>query len=173
MRLILVLLTFLVACSSKVPAPSSLPEQFPVVAGESLTKEEVEIPAAYLGKPVVYLIGLKQKAQFDIDRWILGMLQLETPATIVELPTIQGMPASMVSELITGGMRKGIPENEWSSVITLFDDDADTIVNQFGNERPQSAYVVLVDKNGSIRWFYNNGYSGANMQTLDKAVRQL
>lgn len=173
MRWALFVLIICSACSTKVPAPEEIPAEFPHVAGESLNQSTIKLPSAYLGKPVVYLIGYKQNAQFDIDRWILGLLQLNTPVKIVELPTIQGMPASMVSNFITSGMRRGIPEADWSTVITLFDEDADRIATEFGNERPQSAYVVLVDSKGLIQWFYNDGYSATSVQQLDSEVRNL
>lgn len=170
--LILVSLSF-VGCSSTVGAPANVKNSpFPRVQGESLTKQPVTLPDTYLGKPTLLLIGYQQKTQFDIDRWILGALQSDVKAEIVEVPTIAGMMPQMVQGFINNGMRSGIPQNDWASVVTVYE-DAPKIIAALGNERPQSAYVVLLDKEGRIVWTSNIGYSASQVLELKKFVDEL
>ena len=161
------------ACSSKV-APSgdlkNLP--FPQVRGENLKEESVVIPDQYRGKPTLLLVGYTQKAQFDIDRWILGSLQADIPVEIVEVPTIAGMVPQMVQGFINNGMRSGIPTTDWASVVTVYE-DAPTIIATLGNERPQSAYAVLLDREGRIVWSSNIGYSASQILDLKKQAEGL
>ena len=160
----------LVGCSSTVGTPANLKNSpFPRVRGESLTKEEVTLPDRYLGKPTLLLIGYQQKTQFDIDRWILGALQSDIKAEIVEVPTIAGMMPQMVQGFINNGMRSGIPQNDWASVVTVYE-DAPKIIAALGNERPQSAYVVLLDKDGRMVWTSNIGYSASQGIELKRIV---
>jgi|694.fasta_scaffold06948_13 hypothetical protein len=160
-------------CSSTVPAPASLKDApFPRVRGESLTKQEVILPDRYLGKPTLMLVGYLQKSQFDIDRWILGALQADIPVQIVEVPTIAGMMPQMVQGFINSGMRSGIPESDWASVVTVYE-DAPKIIAALGNERPQSAYAVLLSKDGRIVWTSNIGYSAGQILDLKKTVESL
>ena len=170
----LLAMTVLVSgCSSTVPAPASLKgEPFPRVRGESLTKQEVILPDRYLGKPTLMLVGYLQKSQFDIDRWILGALQADIPVQIVEVPTIAGMMPQMVQGFINSGMRSGIPESDWASVVTVYE-DAPKIIAALGNERPQSAYAVLLSKDGRIVWSSNIGYSAGQILELKKTVESL
>lgn len=130
------------------------------------------LPDKYLGKPTLLLIGYQQKTQFDIDRWILGALQSDIQAEIVEVPTIAGMMPQMVQGFINNGMRSGIPQNDWASVVTVYE-DAPKIITALGNERPQSAYVVLLDKEGRMVWTSNIGYSASQILELKKVVDQL
>jgi len=171
--IILALLILLTACSKPTvvtnPAIGSI---FPSVVGESLDKQTIKIPENFSGKPTVLLIGYLQKAQFDIDRWILGIIQLETPVKIVELPTIAGMMPQMVQGFINNGMRRGIPESDWKSVVTVYE-DADKIVKVLGNERPQNAYVVLIDRAGIMKRVINEGYSATNVKEIDRLAREL
>jgi hypothetical protein len=161
------------ACSSVVPAPSQVRNtRFPTVQGNSLQKEKVTIPEDYRGKVTLLLVGYVQRAQFDIDRWILGALQADVKATIVEVPTIAGMLPQMVQGFIDGGMRSGIPESDWASVVTVYE-DAPKIIQALGNERPQSAYAVLLDKEGRIAWSSNIGYSASQVIELKKLVDSL
>jgi hypothetical protein len=171
MKRIALLLTVLVAaCSSTVNTPTDLlSKQFPTVTGQSLTREVVTIPDAFRGKKTLLLVGYQQKAQFDIDRWILGALQAEIPVKIVEVPTIAGMMPQVVQGFIDNGMRSGIPKEDWASVVTVYG-DAEKIINAIGNDRPQSAHAVLLNESGQILWSSNRGYSAQQVLELKNIV---
>jgi hypothetical protein len=122
---------FVTACGSVVkPATTVTQAPFPRVAGESLTGERITIPDAYRGKNTLLLIGYTQKAQFDIDRWILGALQADVTVEIVEVPTIAGMMPQMVQGFINNGMRSGIPQSDWASVVTVYEDAPKIIISR-------------------------------------------
>ena len=166
-------LIFLAGCSTTVPTPRLDAEtRFPSVKGETLEKMPVKLPEDYAGHPVVLLIGYIQRAQFDIDRWILGLLQSEANVRIVEVPTISGMVPSILKDSINSGMRSGIPTEDWGVVVTVYQ-DADKIISAIGNERPQSASVVLLDQDGHIDWFYNHGYSAQRVLELKQRAAAL
>ena len=147
------------ACSSRPVAPSVQDGgPFPSVVGEGLDKRTVRIPEDFSGKATVLLIGYTQRAQFDIDRWILGLLQLESPARIVELPTIAGMAPTILQDVISNGMRSGIPEEDWGSVVTVFisytflswDSLAEELEDPFGtaaNDLPLNAMCNTIERN--------------------------
>ena len=163
----------LTGCSARTVSPSVQEgATFPSVVGESLQKKEVRIPEDFKGKPTVLLVGYTQRAQFDIDRWILGLLQLETPCQIVEVPTIAGMAPTILQDVISNGMRRGIPEEDWGSVVTVFG-DAEKIVAAIGNERQQSAHVVLLDASGRIVATKQEGYSASNVKQIHELVNRL
>ena len=163
----------LFGCAQTVKTPLNIANKsFPRVTGQSLTKKEITIPDSFEGKPTILLIGYQQKAQFDIDRWILGLLQADVSAEIVEVPTIAGMMPEMVQGFIDNGMRSGIPEKDWASVVTVYE-DAPKIIEAIGNERPQSAHVVLLNSQGQILWSSNQGYSATQILELKKVVDAL
>jgi hypothetical protein len=169
----LALCALLSSCSAKVSAPSNVQNSaFPQVRGNSLKQEAIVIPDHFKGRVSLVLVGYTQKAQFDIDRWILGALQADVKAEIVEVPTIAGMMPQMVQSFIDNGMRKGIPESDWASVVTVYE-DAPKIISALGNERPQSAYVVLLDKAGKIAWTTNAGYSASQLLELKQVAEKL
>jgi hypothetical protein len=164
------LLVLLASCSPTLsPGELTTGDLFPQITGMSLTKKTVTLPNDYKGKETIVLIGYQQSAQFDIDRWILGILQAEISAQIVEVPTIAGMMPQMVEGFINNGMRSGIPKEDWGSVVTVYD-DADKVVKAFGNERPQSAYVAVLGKKGEILWTSNRGYSATQVLEIKKIL---
>ena len=168
---LLFLVLFLFSCSKTTATPPALVgKALNSMVGKSLTGKTVTLPDDFRGKDTVLLVGYKQKAQFDIDRWILGILQAGIPVQIVEVPTIAGMMPEMVQGFISDGMRSGIPQGDWGSVVTLFE-DAPKMIEAIGNERPQSAHVVLLNKKGEIVSVYDQGYSAGAVLELKSKVR--
>ncbi len=125
------------------------------------------------GKPAILLVGFVQDSQFDIDRWLLGIVQAGTPVPFLELPTIKGLVPRVFKGKIDEGMRQGIPVEDWRGVVTLWSDDAGRVVELTGNERPNNARVLLLDAEGRIVWFADHGYSAREMVELDALAREL
>jgi len=172
-RLAVFALMFLVlGCGSPLPNRDPTGERFPSVRGTALSGDAVALPADLAGAPAVLLVGYVQNAQFDLDRWILGLLQAETPVRLLEVPTIDGLVPGMIANSIDSGMRRGIPEEDWGTVVTVYDDAA-SIVAFTGETRPQNGRILLLDADGVVRWFHDRGYSAGVLLQLDAAVRAL
>lgn len=159
-------------CARVVPNRNPVGEPFPAVSGTSLSDEAYAIPGDLAGAPAVLLIGYVQDAQFDLDRWILGILQAGITARLLEVPTIEGFVPGVFAGQIDAGMRRGIPEEDWRAVVTVYD-DGDKIVDFLGNERPRNGRAVLLDADGRVVWFRDNGYSAGNVLSLKAAIEEL
>lgn len=176
--LALVLLTLalvfsLPGCRTTVPNRDPLGEPFPAVSGEGLDGTVRALPADLDGAPAVLLVGYVQDAQFDLDRWLLGLLQAGTPGRVLEVPTVAGLVPGLIAGTIDGGMRSGIPSEDWASVVTLYRADAKRVVALTGNERPRNGRILLLDEEGRVDWFHDRGYSAAKLVELDARVRAL
>ena len=65
--------------------------------GESLDKQQVEIPTGFEADYSLLLIGYKQDSQFDIDRWLIGLDMTNVTIPTYELPQLRGwLPACLV-----------------------------------------------------------------------------
>lgn len=155
----------LAACSTTYPNKNPAGEMFPSVTGTSLEGEQRQIPEDFAGEPVLFLIGYVQNAQFDIDRWLIGLDMTRTQVATYELPTIQGMVPRMISSQIDNGMRKGIPEELWRIVITIYE-DGEKVQAFTGNTNPNNARVALLDEQGKIVYFYDRGFSVAALNAV-------
>ena len=109
---------FIGGCSSPIPRRDPTGEVFPSVMGESLEGVKIAIPEDFAGAPVLLIVGYKQNSQFDIDRWLLGLVQAEVDVAIREVPTIAGLVPGMIGGWIDSGMRRGIPKEDWGAVVT-------------------------------------------------------
>jgi hypothetical protein len=169
---LLLLILSLFGCASRYPARAPLGEAFPSVRGESLAGAAYRIPEDFAGAPVLLLVGYEQDAQFDIDRWLLGLWQARVDVRAYELPTVRGMAPRMLSAYIDNGMRSGIPSEDWGSVITIYSDAAD-LARFTGDEERLTARVVLLDADGHVAFFHDSGFSVGALTRLEDALASL
>ena len=163
-------LATLTSCASTVSRRDPTGETFPRVQGSSLAGTTYTIPDDFAGSPVVLLLGFVMNAQFDIDRWLLGLAQAGLEVRVHEVPTIEGLVPGMFAGTIDAGMRSGIPQEDWGSVITVYG-DADKIVALTGNEAPRNGRVLLLDAAGKIVFFHDRGYSAGSLLRLKDAIQ--
>lgn len=159
------LVLIVTGCSSTYSNQQITGKTFPSVTGQNLEKKQVRIPEDFNGDFTLLLVGYKQNSQFDIDRWLIGLDMTETTVDVYEIPTIQGLFPRMFSTMIDNGMRKGIPKELWKGVITVYE-DGEKVQIFTGNENPNNARVLLLDKNGIIVYFYDEGFSVAALNQV-------
>jgi hypothetical protein len=162
MKQFVVVLLFVLGFSScanyEYPSQVTIGGSMVEATGESLEGKSVVIPQDFAGQETLLLFGYKQDSQFDIDRWLIGLDMTQTQVAAYEIPTIQGMLPRMFSGFIDGGMRKGIPKQLWKGVITVYA-DGDKVQRFTGNQNPNNARVMLLNKDGKIVYFYDQGFS--------------
>lgn len=167
-----VVLVLVSSCATEVANRDPMGETFPNVRGTDLKGGAVELPGAFSGKPVLLLVGYEQDAQFDADRWLLGLLQAKVDVEVREVPTIAGFIPGLLSSRIDEGMRKGIPDEEWASVITVYD-DAELIRDFTGNQNGNNMRVILLDGESRVRWYHDRGYSARLLLDLQRVIATL
>ena len=168
--IIILISIMLFGCSTTYVNRNPVGENFPTVNGQTLSEEERELPAYFKDSIVVLLLGYKQDSQFDIDRWLIGLDMTETKIKAYEIPTIQGLIPRMFKSSIDNGMRKGIPKELWGGVITIYGDGA-TVQEFTGNQNPNNARVLLLDKDGKVIYFHDRGFSVQALNELrDKII---
>ena len=168
----LIVTLFLSACSQTYINQQPIGKVFPNVEGEGLDERVHQLPDYFSDKTTVLLLGYKQESQFDIDRWLIGLDMTGTQADVYELPTIQGWLPRQIKGVINEGMRKGIPEELWSIVITVYE-DGETLQAFTGNEKPINARVIVLDKTGKVQFFHDRGFSVGSLKELNAQVKKL
>lgn len=171
----LLCLASLVGCSSRPGVEMQgevVGRSFPAFKGEALDGRVVNFPDAIRGKKHLLLVAYVQEAQFDVDRWVLGVLQAKAPVAILELPTIKSLGARLAKGFINRGMQRGIPKEDWPSVITIYG-DASAVSSFVGDIPGNNACALLVDEKGIVRWSHREGYSPRELMDLVAVVQRL
>ncbi|MCV2883505.1 hypothetical protein OE749_02180 [Aestuariibacter sp. AA17] len=169
---LLICIFLLSGCATQYPNQNVQGQRFPNVTGESLEGKPYTIPSDFSGKPVLFLIGYKQDSQFDIDRWLIGLDMTKTAIDVYELPTIQGLAPRMFQTTINDGMRAGIPKPLWKGVITIYA-GGESVQAFTGNQNPNNARVALLDEEGVVRWFYDEGFAVPALNALRETISDL
>lgn len=160
------------ACSNTWPRRDPTGEVFPTVQGTSLDGRDVTLPGVGAGEPLLLLVGYEQEAQFDLDRWLLGLDQAGVAVRTLEVPTIPGLVPRMISGMIDGGMRRGIPREDWGGVVTVYG-DAGAIARFTGNQDGLTGRVLLLDGTGRVVFFHDRGWSVGTLRRLQAALAAL
>ncbi len=155
----------LAGCARAVPNRDPVGESFPPVAGRALDGTAWQLPGDLRGGPAILLVGYEQDAQFDIDRWLIGLDMYRVRTPVLEVPTIEGLVPGLFAGSIDAGMRSGIPEDIWTAVVTVYD-DAGRIRAFTGTERPNAARVLLLDAAGTVVFFHDEGFSVPALRRL-------
>ncbi|MFT7315480.1 MAG: hypothetical protein ACI9J5_003640 [Paraglaciecola sp.] len=168
---VLVLVLFSSGCANyEYPSQVTIGDKMIEATGHSLEGNSVVIPQDFAGQETLLLFGYKQDSQFDIDRWLIGLDMTQTNVAAYEIPTIQGMLPRMFSGFIDSGMRKGIPKNLWKGVVTVYA-DGDKVQRFTGNLNPNNARVMLLNKEGTIVYFYDRGFSVEALNAVREALK--
>ena len=157
------------SCSVVYPRQQPVGQRFPSVQGKALDDKVYSIPESFNGEVVLLLVGYKMDTQFDLDRWILGLHDTKVSIPVYEVPTIPGMVPGLFAERINDGMRSGIPSEDWAIVITLYD-DAHHVARFLGNENSLPTRVVLLDREGHVRFFPDRGFSLKTLLALQDEI---
>jgi len=146
------------SCGTTWPRRDPTGEMFPSVSGTSLQGEDVQLPDALAGAPALLAIGYEQDAQFDLDRWFQGLDMAGGKVRALEVPTIPGWIPNLISGTIDSGMRRGIPEEDWAGVVTVYG-DAPVLAEFTGNENGLTGRILLLDATGKVVFFHDRGFS--------------
>ena len=160
------------SCSTTYPRRDPTGELFPTVAGTSLADTAVALPAAGAGAPLLLLVGYEQETQFDLDRWLLALDQVGWRVRTYEVPTLPGLVPRLLAGTIDGGMRRGIPAEDWAGVVTVYG-DASAIAQFTGNDDGLPGRVLLLDAGGKVVFFHDRGFSVGSLQKLQQALAAL
>lgn len=156
------------------PAPTPvLGARLPSVRGTSLAGEAVRLPEDLAGAPAVLLVAYRRGTQSDIDRWMAFLEGSHPGLKHLEVPAIASPVWRPLAGWIDSGMRRGVPQDKWSAVVTLYE-DAGELKNFLGDPGGYGALVVLLDKAGAVRWFGTGGFSdeaaGALAESIEAAL---
>jgi hypothetical protein len=71
----------------------------------------LRVPESFSGGPTVLLIGYKQSSQFDIDRWVMGLMQAKVSplAASRRWPSMSARPSMASAAARAGQSTAGAP----------------------------------------------------------------
>lgn len=131
----------------------------PLLQGEFLTGRPAVLPAAASGRVALLALGFTYDSRFAVEAWVGRFRQdfgANPQVTFYEIPMIAGM-ARLAKWFIDSGMRKGTPPADREHVITVYG-GADAWKQRLGFQSPNTAYLILLDQRGAVRWLHSGTF---------------
>ena len=160
---------------SVVLAPTLVPgDALPKLEGHFLTGKEAELPKAAAGRVSLLAIGFTYESRHAVEAWVKAFradFGTHPDVGFYEIPMIGGM-ARLGKWFIDSGMRRGTPPSDQEHVITVYG-GTDAWKERLGFKQSDAAYLVLLDKNGIVRWQHSGTFDAAAYAELSGRMRAL
>jgi len=145
---------------------------FPTVSGQNLDRQEFEFPRDFAGDLNILFVPFQQRHQLVVNTWVPFAQDVEAayPGVVYyELPTIDEMPG-LSRMFINEGMRAGIPDQtSRERTITLYLNTAE-FMRATDIPDKQNVHILLVDRDGIIRWRGTGDYSPQSGEAMLAAI---
>lgn len=149
-------------------------EPLPQLQGEFLTGRDAVLPAAAAGKTALLAIGFTYQSRFAVEAWtkqFRAEFGKDPRVTFFEIPVIGGF-GRLGKWFINSGMRRGTPKADHENVITVYG-GAGEWKQRLDYKEPDDAYLLLLDKAGSVAWKHTGPFDAAKYSELAAKVKTL
>ena len=146
-------------------------DPLPALRGESLSGQQVELPAAKTGSPRVLVFSFAKAAGTDSRQWTERLAKdfgPDSPVALFRIMELESAP-KLFRGMAVSGMKGGIPKAQWDASIVLYRDEA-LWKSRLGVTHDKHAYVVVLDGDGRIRWMSTDAFSEAGYAELKKEL---
>ncbi|MCI0496561.1 mitochondrial ATPase complex subunit ATP10 [candidate division KSB1 bacterium] len=147
---------------------------FPELKAETLSGIEIKYPDDIKGKITLILMAFKRETQRKIDSWLEPFskaFESDTSVQFFEIPMLAGA-WKLMSPIIDGGMRSGIPKGKHGNVTTFYG-NVNKYCELLGIEDKSDGYVFLLDQNGVIQWRSSSFATEENLRELFDKIESL
>jgi hypothetical protein len=139
------------ACLVTVMAVPAL--AIPRTDAETASHKAITLPDATVGRIAVLVVGFSKKSKDVAERWENRIFQDYRSApriAVLRIAVLASVP-KILRGLVRGRAEKNTPPEKRDSFILLFQhEDAWKQLVEF--DRPDGAYLLIVDEKGQVRW---------------------
>jgi hypothetical protein len=160
--------------SAAAAAPGT--QSIPPLQGTALDGHAVALPRDLPGRANVLILGFSQHSQDTTTAWEQPVRSslANTPAIgFYDMPCLEDAP-SFIRPIIVRSIRKKVPDplKPWFVPMTSGEAAWKHLVG-YTDQAPDAAYVLLVDRNGNVRWQTHEPFSPARFNELAAVARKL
>jgi hypothetical protein len=147
---------------------------FPTIRASNLEGKDFTLPEDFEGRWNLLFVAFERHQQEDVDTWLPHARQLceaDSSLRFYELPTIRrGNP--IMRWMINRGMASGIHDPQArAATITLYLDKTEFRLS-LAIESEGEITVLLVERDGSIRWRSTGTWSADKEESLRRVLRE-
>jgi hypothetical protein len=174
MRFFVICLSLVALFFDAAAGAQSTVVRIPEVHATSFADEPVNLPAGLKGKVGVLVVGFSKNSREADSAWgkRLAVDYRESPMVVYyEMPVLAAAPR-MLRGMIVKSMKSSVPPSEQARFVVILENEAAwKTVTHF--ERPDDAYVLVVDSQGSVVWQTQGSPTDAAYAALKQHVETL
>jgi hypothetical protein len=147
----------------------------PASTGTALDGHSITLPQDLPGRVSILILGFSKNSADPTTAWEKATRTSLANSTIgyLDIPFLQDAP-SFVRPMILRSIRKQVPDIVKPNFVPLATGEAAwKQATNFTPASPDAAYILLVDKSGTIRWQTHEPYAPAIFEQLTVAAKNL
>jgi hypothetical protein len=157
--------------AAPAPAEPLVGRRFPSVVGEALSGAAVRLPEDFAGAPVLVVVAPAGEAQEDADRYLVSLRS--RGVAFVETPVLASLVTRLTQRYHNGKLKETEPRDMWGRIVPLYKDGA-VLAEFIGEVEDETRALVLVlDRDGVIRFLDDGGYDSATLEAAVAAYESL
>jgi hypothetical protein len=136
-------------------------QSIPAIEGETLSGKKVSLPAAAGGQPALLIIGFTHGSEAQTKAWSQRVRDRFPVWSIAVLDDVPGLVRGMVKH----GIRSGTPKEQYDRFVLVYRGEKE-LKQAAGFEKPDEAYLLVIDKTGTIQLRLHGPVSDAAVQQV-------
>ena len=148
-------------------APLAVGQRMPPLKGDLLSGKRGVLPDLAAGRTTLVILGFSYDSRFQVEAWaekFRARYGTTPDVTLFEVP-MMGSAARLGRWFIDSGMRKNTPAGLHDRVMTVYGGNDDWKA-RVGFSAPNDAYLVLIDREGIVRWLAHGAVSEERLREL-------
>jgi len=133
---------------------------FPAIQGETLAGKKVELPGAF-GAQAVVIVGFTHGSQKQTKEWAQ---RLKGQSGVWSIAVLEDAPR-LVRGMAVHGIKSATPKEEYDRFVVVYKGEKE-LKEAAGFEKPDDAYLMIVDGKGAIRWRFHGPATDAAVQEV-------
>ena len=152
------------------------PPAIPPSTSTALDGHTVTLPRDLPAPATILILGFSQHSADTTTAWekpIRSSLATSPSIGYLDIPFLEDAP-SFIRPLILRSIRKQVPDNLKPNFLPLTSNEAAwKQLSHFSPSAPDAAYILLVDRSGTIRWQTHDPLTPTLFASLSTAARSL
>ena len=132
-----------------------------VIEGETLSGRKVALPAAAGGQSALLIIGFTHGSQAQTKVWSLRVRDRFPAWSIAVVEDVPGLLRGMV----THSIKSGTPKEQYDRFV-LVSRGEKQLKQAAGFDKPDDAYLLVIDKTGAIAWRFHGPVTDAAIEQV-------
>ena len=154
--------------------PLAVGTRLPRLTGSDLAGQEVRLPEMATGRVAVLMFGFSYGSRTAVEAWghhVQATWGNDARVAWYQLPMVGGL-GRLAKPFITGGMRKETPAQYHGNSVVVFGGTG-AWKARLAVTDDRAAYIVILDRDGVVRWILPGSRDDSRLADLDAQVRAL